>query len=956
MIKMWNSLGVQEKLHILIQGTLIILFVISAQWVVSRFKVQVTTSVEARAVGTADGLINGMNMLMLTGTISNQDNRKLFLNKMAQSKGIHELRIIRAQQVSDQFGHGLPEEQAVDEIDREVMATGKTVFQRLQGIDGTPLLRVVVPFIAQENFRGTNCLSCHHVQSGSVNGAASVTIDLSDEEVGVSEVERLMWLGQLVIQLLLSLIIALFVRMLIIKNIAKPVKKLQVAMAAIQQDKDLSKRVDIDENNADIGEMAKTFNALVEGLQHATMRLDLFAQVFENSSEAILITDAERNIVAVNRAFTTITGYEPGDVISKNPKLLNSGRQTPEFYHAMWQSIGETGQWQGEIWNRRKNGEIYPEWLSIGTVRNENDEVANYIALFNDITERKAAEQHIQFLAHYDSLTKLPNRRLFDDRIQQALAAAKRKNKQAALLFLDLDRFKSINDSLGHLSGDQLLQSVADKLIACVRETDTVCRQGGDEFLILLPEINKPEDAAHIAAKITSAMSEAHIVEGHRLVVTFSIGISMYPEDGSDSQTLIKNADAALYYAKEKGRNNFQFFTMDMNAEAAERLTLEGGLRLAMQRGEFTLHYQPQIDTHSGKIIGMEALMRWQHPDKGWIPPAKFIPIAEECGLINQIGEWVLKTACAQNKKWQDEGLLKVPVAVNLSALQFHQKDIKGTIAQVLRESGLEPRYLEIEITESASMKEVEITISTLNELKQMGVLISIDDFGTGFSSLNHLKRFPIDKLKIDQSFVRDITANADDAAIVKAIIAMGHSLRLKVIAEGVELAEQFAFLRGHECNEIQGYYFSRPLAIEDFGKFAKSRSDSMLPAAGRAGVPSVGVTEIDAQHQELLGMLNRMDEALQNNAPAEIFVRMLDELIEHTQFHFTTEERLMSQSNYPNAGVHRKEHQLLLEEIGYLKDKLGMKVELMVLQSIKDWLFSHIQNSDHRLTLFIAN
>lgn len=816
-------MGVQEKLHILIQGTLIVLFFISVEWVISRFETQITASVEARAVETADGLINGMNMLMLTGTISNPDNRLLLLKKMGQSKGVKELRIIRAKQVSDQFGPGLPNEQAVDDVDREVVASGKTVFRKLKAENGDAMLRVVVPFIAQENFRGTNCLACHHVKTGSVNGAASVVVDLTEEEANIAEIKRLLWLGQLVIQVLLSIIISLFVRILIVKNIAKPVKTLQTAMAEIQHDEDLSKRVDIDENNADIGEMAHSFNSLLESLQYATKRLDLFSQVFESSGEAIVITDTERNIVVVNQAFTQITGYDLADVMWKNPKLLSSGRQTPEFYQTMWKSINETGRWQGEIWNRRKNGEIFPEWLSISTVKDENGKVVNYIAIFNDITRRKESEQQIQFLAHYDALTKLPNRTLFGDRIQQALAAAKRSSKKVALLFLDLDRFKSINDSLGHLSGDLLLQSVANRLKSCVREMDTVCRQGGDEFMVLLTEIDKAEDAAHIASKIVSAMSEAHLVEDSRLIVTFSIGISIYPDDAVDSPLMIKNADAAMYHAKEKGRNNFQFFTPDMNAEASQRLELESDLRRAVQRWEFELHYQPQTDNRSGKIVGVEALIRWHHPDKGLISPARFIPIAEECGLINAIGEWVLKTACRQNKKWQDEELLKVPVAVNISALQFHQKHFKETIAQALRESGLEPGYLELEITEGVTVKDIETTVHLLNELKLMGVLISIDDFGTGYSSLSYLKRFPIDKLKVDQSFVRDLSTDADDASIVQTIISMGHGLRLKVIAEGVETAEQLAFLKERGCDEIQGYYFSKPLTAGDFGEYVRS-------------------------------------------------------------------------------------------------------------------------------------
>ena len=826
MIKKWHSLGVQEKLHILIQGTLIVLFFISVEWMINRFEAQITAAVKARAVETADGLLNGMNMLMLTEKISDPNNRQLLLKKMGQSKGVRELRIIGAKQISDQFGPGLPEEQALDDIDREVLASGKTAFKKMQAENGAIMLRVVVPFIAQENSRGTNCLACHHVKSGSTIGAASVVIDLTEEETNISEIKQLLWLGQFAIQVLLSIIIWLFVRILIVKNIAQPIKKLQTAMGKIQRDMDLSRRVDIDVNNADIGEMAKTFNALVENLQHANDRLELFAKLFDNSGEAMVITDAQRNIIAANKAFFQITGYSAEEVIGKNPKILSSGKQSAEFYRDMWRLISETGYWQGEIWNRRKSGEIYPEWLSIGVVKNANGEVMNYISLFIDITKRKESERHIKFLAHYDSLTKLPNRALFGDRLLQGLATAKRSGKKVALLFLDLDRFKSINDSLGHLSGDLLLQSVATRLKSCVREIDTVCRQCGDEFMVLLTEIDKAEDAAHVALKIVRAMSEAHSVGGSSLIVTFSIGISIYPDDATDNQFMIKNADAAMYHAKEKGRNNFQFFTPDMNAEASERLALESDLRRALQQEEFVLHYQPQIDNHSLKIVGIEALIRWQRLGNGLVSPAKFIPIAEDCGLINSIGEWVLKTACVQNKKWQDEGLLKVPVAVNISALQFHQKHFKETVAQALHESGLEPGYLELEITEGVTIKDIETTVRQLKELKQMGVLISIDDFGTGYSSLSYLKRFPIDKLKVDQSFVRDISTSADDASIVQTIISMGHGLRLKVIAEGVETAEQLAFLKERGCDEIQGYYFSKPLTAEEFGEYVKLRVD----------------------------------------------------------------------------------------------------------------------------------
>jgi diguanylate cyclase (GGDEF)-like protein/PAS domain S-box-containing protein len=821
----WRQLGVQEKLHILIQGSLIVLFLLSVQWVVNRFEMQVMTSAEARAEETADGLINGMNMLMLTGQVSHPENRRLLLSKMSQSKGIRELRMIRGRPVIDQYGPGMPGEQPVDDLDREVLSTGKTRIMKIEGLNGEPMIRVVMPYIATADFRGTNCLSCHTVAPGSVNGAASVLIDLSEEAAYVAEVKRWLWLGHLAIQILLSVIIAVFVRVLIVRHIARPVTELQMAMTRIQQDGDLSRRVNVSEENADIGEMARTFNALLESLQNAQSRLDLFGRVFENSEEAIVITDAERRIVAVNNAFTRITGYAADEVTGKNPKILSSGRQDAEFYSKMWQAINTEGRWEGEIWNRRKSGEIFPEWLSVAVVRNESGQVVNYISLFSDITKRKESEKQIQFLAHYDPLTLLPNRTLFSDRLHQALMASKRNSKRLALLFLDLDRFKGINDSLGHLAGDLLLQSVAERLRACVRETDTICRQGGDEFMILLQEIERTEDVAHVAEKIIAAMSEPHIIEGHHLTVTFSIGISMSPDDGIDSPTLIKNADAAMYHAKERGRNNFQFFAPSMNAEAAERLALEGDLRRAIRGNELFLVYQPQIDNRTEQIIGLEALVRWRHPEQGVIPPGKFIPVAEESGLIIKIGEFVLREACRQNKQWQDEGRFFLPVSVNLSAMQFYQKDIVVTIGQVLQETGLEAKYLELEITEGIAIEEVDKAVLTLKALKNMGVRIAIDDFGVGYSSLSYLKRFPIDKLKIDQSFVRDLSTDMDDAVIVRTIVGMGHSLRLNVIAEGVETAEQLDYLRENSCDEVQGFYFSRPLVPEDVERFVQEHS-----------------------------------------------------------------------------------------------------------------------------------
>lgn len=554
----WNTLGVQAKLHILIQGVLILLFIASMQWLLDRFEDQLMTAAESRAQETADGLINGMNMLMITGMISNPDNRRLLVNKMSKSDDIAAVRIIRGKPVVDQYGPGLPQEQALDQVDREVLSSGKMQFKREINSDGTPVLRVVMPFIAQTNFRETNCLSCHHVPEGAVNGAASVSIDLSRDVARLEELNRNLWVGNIVLQVLLSVLISWFVRRLIVRNIEQPVKKLQQTMSDIQHEGDLSKRAEVDGSNADIDEMAHSFNRLLDSLQFANQRLDLFGKMFHNSGEAILITDAERNIVAVNAAFVEVTGYSADEAIGQNPRMLSSGKQSTEFYRAMWLTIAATGQWRGEIWNRRKSGEVYPEWLCINVVRDSHGNVINYVSSFSDITQRKEAERRIEFLAHHDMLTGLPNRALFADRLEQSLLSAERNGSQVGLLFLDLDKFKSINDTLGHLAGDQLLQSVAQRLTGCVRETDTVCRQGGDEFLVLLSEVGGRADVERIAEKIIAAMEVAHRVLDSDIVVTFSIGLAVFPEDGTDSATIIHHADAAMYRAKARGRNNYQ--------------------------------------------------------------------------------------------------------------------------------------------------------------------------------------------------------------------------------------------------------------------------------------------------------------------------------------------------------------------------------------------------------------
>ena len=547
--------------------------------------------------------------------------------------------------------------------------------------------------------------------------------------------------------------------------------------------------------------------------------LRLAARVFESSGEAILITDANALAVAVNHAFVEMSGYRSEEVIGKNPKFLASGRHDAEFYRAMWDDIDSHGYWQGEIWDKHRSGRMYPKWMSITAVRDTKGEVVNYVSIARDTTEQTEAEKNIHFLAYYDVLTGLPNRTLLRDRLGQMIAVSHRDKQQFALLFMDLDRFKYINDSMGHSVGDRLLQAVALRIQEQVREEDTVARLGGDEFIVLLRETGE-SGAATVAKKLLETLATPYDLDGHVISTQASIGISIFPDFAHDADTLIKNADMAMYSAKEEGRNNYQFFKQDMNFRVDLLFSMEKDLRLALERGEFTLHYQPQADLSTGKLCGVEALLRWRHPVKGAVSPAEFIPVAEETGQIVPIGEWVLRSACAQMVEWRKQGMTELTMAVNLSMRQLRQPMLVELVKSVLNETGLEPRYLELEITEGIMMGDNRIAMNFLSEMHGLGVQLSIDDFGTGFSSLNYLKKLPVHKLKIDQSFVRDIETDESDAAIIRSIISLGHRLNLRVIAEGVETQEQLDFLRIRGCDEIQGYFYARPMPAAEFAGF----------------------------------------------------------------------------------------------------------------------------------------
>lgn len=550
--------------------------------------------------------------------------------------------------------------------------------------------------------------------------------------------------------------------------------------------------------------------------------LRLAARVFESSGEAILITDAESKVVAVNHAFVEMSGFRSEDVMGQNPHILASGRHDAAFYRAMWDDINEHGYWQGEIWDKHKSGRVFPKWMSITAVRDDKGEVTNYISIARDTTEQTEAEQNIHFLAYYDVLTGLPNRTLLRDRLGQMIAVSHRDKHQFALLFMDLDRFKYINDSMGHSVGDRLLQAVSLRIRQHVRDEDTVARLGGDEFVVLLRDTGV-SGAAVVANKLLETLATPYDLEGHIISTRGSIGICIFPDHAQDADTLIKNADMAMYSAKEAGRNTYQFFRPEMNFRVDLLFSMEKDLRMALERGEFHLHYQPQVDLATGKLCGVETLIRWNRPGKGAVSPGEFIPVAEETGQIIAIGEWVLRTACAQMVEWRKGGLADVTLAVNLSMRQLRQPLLVELVKQVLAQTGLAPRHLELEITEGIMMGDNQIAMRFLGEMDNLGVHLSIDDFGTGFSSLNYLKKLPVDKLKIDQSFVRDIETDESDAAIIRSIISLGHRLNLRVIAEGVETQEQLDFLRIRGCDEMQGYFYARPMSAAAFAEFFRN-------------------------------------------------------------------------------------------------------------------------------------
>ena len=561
----------------------------------------------------------------------------------------------------------------------------------------------------------------------------------------------------------------------------------------------------------------------------AEVQSRLAASVYRNTAEAIVITDTDAEIVSVNPAFTAITGYTPEEALGQTPRILKSDHNSAEFYSALWQTLLSQGQWQGELWNRRKDGEAFLAWQTITAVRDDAGNLTQFVSVFSDITELHVKDQHIRHQAFHDALTGLPNRLLLQDRLEHAIDIAYRESRPLAVMFIDLDRFKVINDSLGHDVGDSLLVEVTGRLKSCMRRSDTIARLGGDEFVVILTDFAGSSEVADVAEKIVASVLEPLDLKGHEIHVGASIGIAMYPQDGADVTTLMKGADTAMYRAKDAGRNTFRFFDAKLDGETVERLKLEAALRHALDKGEFQLYYQPKIDLATNAVSGAEALIRWNSPERGLVMPDRFIPLAEETGLILPIGDWVLGEACRQIAEWRDRGLPLIRVAVNVSARQFTNELLCERVGKLLEQYRLSAEMLEIELTESTVMADPERAVGQLQKLRDIGVAVSVDDFGTGYSSLSYLKKLPLSTIKIDRTFVRHLDQENENAAIVRAILGLGEALGMTAIAEGVETEGEARHLQEAGCHVAQGFKYSRPVPADDFQNWLTEWKDDSL-------------------------------------------------------------------------------------------------------------------------------
>jgi diguanylate cyclase (GGDEF)-like protein/PAS domain S-box-containing protein len=581
------------------------------------------------------------------------------------------------------------------------------------------------------------------------------------------------------------------------------------------------------ERTSDLMTLNEELRREIAARKSAEESLSLAANVVASSNEAILITDTTGNIVDVNPAFTRITGYSREEVLGKNPRIMSSGRHKNGFWRHFWRSLKETGQWTGEVWDRRKNGDVFPKLLSVSAIKGPGNSATHYVAIFSDISVIKKSEERLAQLAHFDPLTHLPNRLLFRDRFNGAVIRAERERQMVALMFVDLDDFKSVNDTIGHIKGDELLVAVAKRLKDCVRGTDTVARLGGDEFTIIMPDVTGPRDVIPLAQRITEALSKPFDLKDTEIFTAASIGISLYPSDGLYADRLVQHADTAMYHAKSQGKNNFQFFSQEMNIEINRLVDMELTLRRAMELENLLIYYQPVVDCKTGVIVGAESLLRLKDLSGEVISAGPYISVAEGKGLIVPIGEKVLRTVCEQNKAWRNKGLPPIRVSTNISMRQLREPMLVETFLAILEETGCDPNLLELELTETTMMANKELAIKMLNELRQRGVTVTLDDFGVGYSSLSCLRNLPVDKLKIDKSFVDSLTSNSTQRALVQAIVNVAHSLDMKVVAEGIEFKEQLRVLCELGCDAWQGYHFAHALPAEEFEILLKE--DKML-------------------------------------------------------------------------------------------------------------------------------
>lgn len=803
-IKIWVRLVAGILVSIVVAGTAFL------RWSADEQRSMAIAQATDFATSIHQMTLAGLTGMMYTGTMA---QRAIFLDQIKASNHVETLTVFRSDAVTHQFGAGFSAENPSDPHEIQVLQTGVPHFQ-VHREGKREYLRAIMPAVALPDYLGKNCLNCHAVTQGTVLGAVSMEISLDRANASVDDFIHSATLMALAACLPLAIAVWYFTSRLL----TRPLRQMTAGLRRIAEG-NIDAPIELPRRGADeIGQATQAFNKVMAKAYELIKAQRLARLVFENSLEGITITDEKSRIQMVNRAFTLATGYSEEEVIGQTPALLKSGKQGEDFYRSFWITLQEKGEWRGEIWNRRKDGSVYPEWLNVSAVKNHRGEVEHYIAIFSDITERKEREEMIAYQAFHDALTGLPNRILFRDRLDQALSLAKRyKNRTPAVMFLDLDRFKQINDTLGHDVGDALLKEVAERLKNCVRDSDTVGRMGGDEFTVLLPEVSSLEDAKAVGDKILASMRDPLFLAGQELYITTSIGVAIYPVDGNDPETIMKHADAAMYQVKGRGRADMCFYAPELDGQPSRRLELENQIPQAIENNEMEVWYQPIIEVTTNNVVGVEAFVCWKHPELGLLTSEDFISIAEESGSIVPLGEWVMKTAFAQSMKWRSAGA-EVPVTINLSSRQFHRSDIVRSLGDAVRTTCIPTRLVNLDIKEATAMLDVSQALVTMEKLASIGIHLSLDDFGTGYSNLSQLRKMPLSKLKIDRSLVKDCTTSEDSRAVIEGVLRVAHSVMrgIRCVAEGVETLDQKKALIELGCEEAQGYLFSRPRPAED--------------------------------------------------------------------------------------------------------------------------------------------